>query len=1012
MDTSSLDQKIINRGKDFFASIKGEAPSLFNKSWWMGRVMGWAMNNERFKIQLFRFVDVLPYLGTRESLARHIEEYFATGDPDIPKAMRWGAGKAGIIGRITGGIMQRTIRSNLESMARQFIIGETVKEALKTIKKIRRDGFTCTVDILGEATVSEKEAAASMDMYLQLLAALQENSRKWAAVGGTDLDWGHAPLVNVSVKPSALFARIDPVDFEGSVQGIIRRLAVIYRKVIEMGGFLHIDMEHHLFKDITLEVYRRLRASAEFRHYPHFGVVLQSYLRETDADLQHLLAWAGENELPIAIRLVKGAYWDYETVTAGQNGREIPVYTCKAESDAAFERHSRLILENHALCYFACGSHNIRSISAVMEIAREVHVPESRYEFQVLYGMAEPVRKGLLQVAGRVRLYAPYGALLPGMAYLVRRLLENTANESFLRQSFVEEREVERLLENPLTTVERAFLEGTGTFKTARSDRFRNEPLADFSSAGARESFKDAIAQVRQELGQVYPLLIGGRDISTEDLLASVNPAAPDEIIGQVCQASATEIDLAARAARSALPAWAALSATERAGYLFRAAGLARKKLFTLAAWQVLEVGKQWGQAQADVAEAIDFLEYYGREAIRLGSARRMGAAPGELNHLVYRPKGIAAVIAPWNFPLAISCGMSSAALVAGNPVLYKPAGPSSVVGHTLARLFQEAGLPDGVFNYVPGRGSEMGDALTTHPDVAVIAFTGSVEVGCHIARTAADVQPGWHQIKRVIAEMGGKNAIIIDDDADLDEAVRQVITSAFAFQGQKCSACSRLIVVAPIYDRLIERLIQAADSLTIGPAEDPACFMGPVIDEKARDRIMEYVQLARKEGRVLLCRDEVPEKGFYVPLTIVEGITPEHRLAQEEIFGPVLAVMKVKDIDQALQWADSTRFGLTGALFSRSPSHLEKARKAFNVGNLYLNRGCTGALVERQPFGGFKMSGIGSKAGGPDYLLQFMDPQVITENTMRRGFAPAEAEEDGEEARSMQRAAAHGGQQ
>ena len=951
MENSSLEQKIINRGKEFFASISGEAPSIFNKGWWMGKVMDWSMNNETFKVQLFRFIDVLPYLNTSESLARHIKEYFASDDQDVPTVMKWGARSAGIIGKLTGKVMNMLIRSNLEGMAKQFIIGENVKDALKTIKKIRKNGFTFTVDILGEATVSQKEAIAYMDMYLELLAALQENCRKWAPIDGHDLDWGYAPLVNISVKPSALFSQTDPMDFEGSVRGVQQRLEIIYRKVIEMGGFLQIDMEHHRFKDITLEVYRRMRASLEFRHYQHFGIVLQSYLRETDTDLKNLLQWARDSELSISIRLVKGAYWDYEKVIARLNGWEIPVYMNKAETDAAFERHSRLILENQDICYFACGSHNIRSISAVMEIAEELNVSDDRYEFQVLYGMAEPVRKGLLHVAGRVRLYAPYGDLLPGMAYLVRRLLENTANESFLRQTFVEETEVEQLMENPLSTLERAFLTGTSPAKKhLPPDRFTNEPFADFTKAEVRTAFTQAIFEVRQNLGRTYPLHIGGRDITTTDLIPSVNPAEPDEVIGLVCQASTKEVDLAIAEARAALPAWKALSAQERAQYLFKAADIARKKIYELSAWQVLEVGKQWGQAQADVTEAIDFLEYYGREMIRLGSPHRMGRAAGEMNHLVYQPKGIAAIIAPWNFPLAISCGMSAAAIVAGNPVLYKPAGPSSVVGHTLLTLFQEAGLPPGVFNYVPGRGAVMGDYLVEHPDVAMIAFTGSMEVGHRIINKASVVQPGQVQIKRVVAELGGKNAIIIDDDADLDEAVRQVITSAFALQGQKCSACSRVIVVAPIYEKFIERLVQAADSIAIGPAEDPANFMGPVIDEKAQKLISEYITLAKQEGHLLLCRD-VPENGYYVPLTIVDGITPEHRLAQEEIFGPVLAVMKVTDIDQAIDWADSTRFGLTGAIFSRSPSHLEKARKSFNVGNLYLNRGCTGALVERHPF-------------------------------------------------------------
>jgi RHH-type proline utilization regulon transcriptional repressor/proline dehydrogenase/delta 1-pyrroline-5-carboxylate dehydrogenase len=337
---------------------------------------------------------------------------------------------------------------------------------------------------------------------------------------------------------------------------------------------------------------------------------------------------------------------------------------------------------------------------------------------------------------------------------------------------------------------------------------------------------------------------------------------------------------------------------------------------------------------------------------------------------------------------------MCAAAVVTGNCVLYKPAGVSAVVGYTLAELFRDAGLPRGVFNYVPGRGDLIGDYLVEHPEISLIAFTGSMEVGLRIVEKAAKVHPGQVNIKKVIAELGGKNAIIVDDDADLDEAVVQVLSSAFAYQGQKCSACSRVIVVQPIYDKFVRRLVDAAGSLKIGPAEDPTTFLGPVIDENAQRRIREYIEIGKGEGRILLHRDG-PGDGFYAPLAIVADIRPEHRLAQEEIFGPVLAVMKAKDFDEAIAWANSTRYALTGSVFSRSPRHLERARQEFRVGNLYLNRGCTGAIVERQPFGGFKMSGIGSKAGGPDYLLQFMDPRTVTENTMRRGFAPVSEEDD-----------------
>jgi RHH-type proline utilization regulon transcriptional repressor/proline dehydrogenase/delta 1-pyrroline-5-carboxylate dehydrogenase len=475
----------------------------------------------------------------------------------------------------------------------------------------------------------------------------------------------------------------------------------------------------------------------------------------------------------------------------------------------------------------------------------------------------------------------------------------------------------------------------------------------------------------------------------------SVNPANPSEIIGQVCQAGRAEIDMAMEAAGKAMASWRDTPPEERAQMLMRAADIARKRIFELSAWQVLEVGKQWDQAYADVGEGIDFMEYYAREMLRLGTPRRMGNVPGEVNEYFYQSKGIAAVIGPWNFPFAISAGMTSAALVTGNCVLYKPAGPSSVIGSTLARIYQEAGVPAGVFNFVPGRSSVMGDYLVEHPQLSMIAFTGSKAVGLRIIEKAARVQEGQKQIKKVVAELGGKNAIIVDDDADLDEAVRAIVYSAFAYQGQKCSACSRVIVLEPIYDKFVRRLKEAALSLAIGPAEDPANYMGPVVSEEALEKIMQCIDIAKQEGSVLVCRDDLDVPGYYAPLTIVENIRPEHRTAREEIFGPVLAVMRVKTFEQALDWANATDYALTGAVFSRSPRNLEKARKYFRVGNLYLNRGSTGAIVERQPFGGFNMSGIGSKTGGPDYLVQFMDPRVVTENTMRRGFTPIEEGDD-----------------
>lgn len=1000
MKDHELNARIITAGKAFFADIKHEPPSLFDKEHWIGKVLDRCMESSDLKTQLFRFVDVFPCLNTSDQLTCHLKEYFGSEGHEIPSFLKWGARSADFGGTIGAAFLSKAIRHNLKELAGQFIVGESREEALKNIALLREEGYAFVLDILGETTVNEDEAEGYTTDYINLLDGLGKARKTWKPLGGGagTSDWGFSPMISISVKPTALYSQARPQNFEGSVQGILTRMGRIYEKVIKVGGSLCIDMESYQFKDITLELFRRLRLN--YRDYPHLGIALQCYLRDSDNDVEGLLRWAKEHQLPIAIRLVKGAYWDYETIRARQNGWTIPVYTEKAESDAAFERQARRILENCGLCYLACASHNIRSIFAVAETARSLGVPEECYEFQVLYGMAEPVRKGLLRSAGRIRLYCPYGQMVPGMGYLVRRLLENTSNECFIRLTFAEGRNMDELLENPAETVERLKTAGAAAPEEDLSggrkepSAFRNEPFTDFTRREEREAFPQAIAQVRRNMGKTHPLFINGRDVKTDGKITSVNPANPSEVVGYVCAAGVEAVNTAIAAAKTAFPLWRDTVPQERAAYLIKAAGVARRRMHELSALQTLEIGKQWDQAQADVAEAIDFLEYYAREMIRLAVPRRMGTAPGERNDYFYEPKGVASVIAPWNFPLAISCGMVSAAMVTGNCVVYKPSSLTPVVGHALVEIFREAGLPPGVFNFIPGPGGQIGDLLIDHPDISVIAFTGSMEVGLRIIERAAKVQPGQAHIKKVICEMGGKNAIIVDDDANLDEAVPLVLYSAFGFQGQKCSACSRVIVIDAVYDQFVDRLVRAARSKALGPAENSAYEVGPVADREAQKKILQYIEIGKKEGKILSMSGIPKGEGYYVPITIVGDIRPEHRLAREEIFGPVLAVMRVRDFDEALAWANSTPFALTGGVFSRSPEHLDRARREFRVGNLYLNRHCTGALVERQPFGGFRMSGGGTKAGGPDYLLHFMDPRVVSENTMRRGFAPEGEEE------------------
>jgi RHH-type proline utilization regulon transcriptional repressor/proline dehydrogenase/delta 1-pyrroline-5-carboxylate dehydrogenase len=504
---------------------------------------------------------------------------------------------------------------------------------------------------------------------------------------------------------------------------------------------------------------------------------------------------------------------------------------------------------------------------------------------------------------------------------------------------------------------------------------------------------EQALEQVRKDFTKRYPLSIGGRDVWTDHNIVSVNPAKPEEVVGLVSYASIEQAENAIDAARLAWSQWRNTPVEKRAEYLFQAAEEIRKRRFELMALEVYEVGKTWSEADGDLSEAIDHLEYYGREMIRLNRVDlpRHWHYPGEDNEYYYEGRGVVALISPWNFPLAIPAGMVSAALVTGNCVIFKPSSLAPVLGWRLVDIFRSAGLPSGVLSLVPGSGYEIGELLVSHPRLDTVAFTGSMEVGLRIVNLSGRTPHlGQFNVKRVIADMGGKNAIIVDETADLDEAVKGVIESAFSFQGQKCSACSRAIVVGEAYEEFCERLKQAAESIVIGPPEDPGVFMGPVIDEGAVQKIKGYIELGEKEAKTLLVRYVDVGDGYFVGPAIFTDVSPDSRLAQEEIFGPVLVVMRTPDLDGALEIANGTPYALTGGIFSRSPANIEKAKDNFRVGNLYINRKITGALVGRQPFGGFGMSGIGYKAGGPDYLPQFMNAKSVSENTLRRGFAPS----------------------
>lgn len=509
---------------------------------------------------------------------------------------------------------------------------------------------------------------------------------------------------------------------------------------------------------------------------------------------------------------------------------------------------------------------------------------------------------------------------------------------------------------------------------------YSNEAFTDFSKEENRSLMEAALAKVAAEKGRHYSLVIDGAPVDTEARITSLNPSLTSEVVGTVARANTDLAEKAIQAAARKFESWKYVPPQVRADMLFKAAASLRRRKFEFSAWLVAEAGKTWPEADADTAEAIDFMEYYARQMEHYAQGMPVTAVPGERNECVYIPLGVGVVIPPWNFPLAILAGMTAAAVVAGNTVVVKPASTTPVVAAKLMEIWAEAGFPAGVINYLPGSGGTIGDYLTGHGLVRFINFTGSKEVGLRINKLAADVAPGQKWIKRVIAEMGGKDAIVVDSEADLEAAAAGIVTSAFGFQGQKCSACSRAIVVADVYDAVLEKIAAKAKALKVGPASDPAMNMGPVVDENAYKKILDYIAIGKEEGRLVAGGAAGDPAGYFIEPTVIADVDARARIAQEEIFGPVLAVIKADDFDHALAIANDTEYGLTGGVFSQNREKLEQARRDFHVGNLYFNRKCTGALVGVQPFGGFNMSGTDSKAGGADYLLLFMQAKSICE--------------------------------
>ncbi|HEV3272361.1 MAG TPA: proline dehydrogenase family protein [Candidatus Methylacidiphilales bacterium] len=983
-----LEGDVQRLGRALHQRLRGRKPGLFDAAYWQGLLLDRAMRDPALKTDLFRLVDALPALSTSGQIARHAREYLLAGGRDLPTGL--GLALRATENSLAASLAAFLIKRQVRHMAERFIVGSDARHARSALRQLWDDGFGFTVDLLGEATVNAAESDTYARRYADLIDFLPDETASWNASGILDLGpAGPVPRANISIKLSAMDHLLDPADPDGGVERLLRRVRPLLLRARELGAFINFDLEQWNLHEITCRLFERLALDPDFAAWPHLGIVVQAYLKNANDDLDRLLALSRRRAAPITVRLVKGAYWDYEVIRSGLHGYPCPVFTQKARTDANYERLTRRLLDNRATLHAAFGTHNLRSLCVALAHAESLGLKPGAFELQMLYGMAEPERNLLRDLGHRVRLYAPVGDLLTGMAYLVRRLLENTANSGFIRLSHHDHADIGRLMARPEPPDAPSVpaLDWTRTLHAP----FQNCPLSDFTRAETRAAFAQAVAGAEKQMPWQVPAVIDGHARADGPALFHVTPNDKTRIATSANSATANDVEMAVALAKKAWPAWRDLPLETRAARLNELGARLERDRLRLAAIEVHEQAKPWREADADVAEAVDFCRYYARQALLELAPRAQGSLPGETNILTYEGRGLCAVIAPWNFPLAILCGMTAAALVAGNAVLLKPAEQANAIALAFHQHALAAGIPPAILPFLPGDGALIGDMLVRHRDVVQIAFTGSREVGAAILKLAAEIAPGQAMIKRVVCEMGGKNAIIVDDDADLDEAVTGVLGGAFGYAGQKCSACSRLIVLESIRENFVHRLKLAAEALAPASAARADCLLPPVIDEASYDRLREIIHRPGTDVRCLH-RDEsvsAAAAGWFVPPAIFEVTDPRHPLMQRELFGPVLTLFAARDFSHALDVANTGDFALTGAVYSRSPSHLQLARETFRVGNLYLNRPCTGAQVHRQPFGGFKMSGAGTKAGGPGYLLHFAEMRVCTENTMRRGFAP-----------------------
>jgi RHH-type proline utilization regulon transcriptional repressor/proline dehydrogenase/delta 1-pyrroline-5-carboxylate dehydrogenase len=959
----------------FERTMAHDRPGVTERAWWERKALAWLTADPDAKSRILRFIDVYPSLVGPKEIARHLREYLPHASHRLPVAVAAGL-KLAHTPLMTPRAVAVAVDVAMRKVAAAFVAGETMEATASILDRLLADGVGYTIDLLGEATLSDREADAYLDRYVTLLEYLTSTR----APGD--------PVPEVSVKLTALTPHFKPCAPEAASAAARERLRRIVRVARQSGAGVTVDMESFVYRDLTVDTFFDLLEEEEFAAYDGAGIVAQAYLTDAEEKLAALLARIARRGRPVTVRLVKGAYWDQEIVAADREGYPIPVRIDKADTDAAYERMTETLLAADAPVRIAFASHNIRSVARAVALARRHGKGKGAFEIQLLYGMAEPFRRALVAEGIPVRVYAPVGKMVPGMAYLVRRILENAANESFLRHITLEGQTADEALAPPVPAD--APPPPGALEAVARRRTFVNEPAPALHDPSRREAMDRALTKVEGLLGRRVPVVIGGKEIVPRDGFVSADPARPSRIVGEVAAANAQLAAAAIENGARAFVDWRRRPVEERLSALSRAAEIMRGRRYELAAWQVYEVGKTRFEALADVAEAIDHIEYAAREAWRLARPQETAPVLGETNVVSWRPRGVGALVAPWNFPLAILAGMTGAALAAGNCVVIKPSSDAPVIGSIFYDILRTAGIPEGVVNFLPGAGSTVGDVILDHSQTDFVMFTGSYATGARLVERAARRHPIRTGFVKMVAEMGGKNAVVIDASADLDAAVAGVMGSAFGYGGQKCSAASRIVLHAAVYNAFAERLVEGVKSLKVGDPTDPATDYGPLINAAARDKAESYIRLGEKELTPLTPTRPMEEEGYYVRPVLFGDVPPTSPVAREEIFGPVVCLMRAGSLDEAIDMANDADYALTAGVYSRTPSSITLAKERLEAGNVYVNRGITGAVVTRQPFGGYKRSGLGgAKAGSTELLKELSIPRVESENILRHGFSP-----------------------